>query len=264
MVRGLHEGWSQVVSMTRNQLRWMRRHRVAMIAGGIVVLALVALGVWALRAGKEPAGPAAQRGADIRAEGESPAPVWRSGWNPAAALDEARRVVLHDLIDEVLARSARRMDPASRARLSAILIAEGQRVGVDPLLLAAVVDVESGYAPTAVSHRGARGLMQVMPETAAEVARKLGMVWTGPEQLDDPKLNVRLGAQYLAWLLERYAGNVRFALTAYNRGPASLRRIVRARGLTQEHTGYYRKVQDTYRTYQRQLRHTATPLDHTG
>lgn len=87
--------------------------------------------------------------------------------------------------------------------------------GVDGLLLAAMVEVESGFDPAAVSHRGAVGLMQVLPSTAR---------LSSAEPLKDPKVNLDAGAAYIGWLLELYDGDLELALAAYNAGPAAVRR----------------------------------------
>jgi|YNPBryantNP2012_1023418.scaffolds.fasta_scaffold00301_2 soluble lytic murein transglycosylase-like protein len=89
------------------------------------------------------------------------------------------------------------------------------RQGLDPALIRAVIQAESGGDPCAVSPAGAQGLMQLMPETA----RELGV--TDPL---DPEQNIQAGARYLRMLLDRYGGDVRLALEAYNRGMGNLER----------------------------------------
>ncbi len=90
----------------------------------------------------------------------------------------------------------------------------GAAHGVDPALLAAVADAESGFDPTAVSHAGARGLMQLMPATA----RGLGVT-----DAFDPAQAVDGAARLLAGHLDRF-GSVELALAAYNAGPGAVTR----------------------------------------
>ncbi len=92
------------------------------------------------------------------------------------------------------------------------------RYHLDPYLVAAVVRTESDYDPKAVSHAGAVGLMQLMPDTATWVT---GLdAWKGPSDpaLTDVNDNLELGACYLAYLTQRFAGDLLAALAAYNAG----------------------------------------------
>ncbi len=93
----------------------------------------------------------------------------------------------------------------------------GQRWGVDPLLLAAVIQTESGFNPEAVSIQGALGLMQVLPETAALFRPVADPI--------DPVINVEVGARYLASQLELFDGDLPLALAAYNAGPGNVLRF---------------------------------------
>jgi soluble lytic murein transglycosylase-like protein len=175
-------------------------------------------------------------------------------WQPSEVLYEVERMALLERINRILARYPRYISPDDREQLAQMLVAEGQRTGIDPVFLAALIRVESAFSPEAVSRKGARGLMQVMPSTGEEVARKLGIDWNGPHQLHDLETNVRLGVFYLDFLLEYYAGNYKLALTAYNRGPFNVRRIVRRHGtLKREFTGYFHRIQSFYRGYLRAL-----------
>jgi hypothetical protein len=175
-------------------------------------------------------------------------------WQPCEELYEVERLAWLERINRILARYPRFISPQHREQLAEMLVDEGQRTGIDPVFLLALIRVESAFSPYAVSNKGARGLMQVMPATGEEVARKLGMEWSGPQQLHDLETNVRLGVFYLDFLLEYYAGNYKFALTAYNRGPFNVRRIVRRHGsLKREFTGYFHRIQAFYRGYLRVL-----------
>lgn len=93
--------------------------------------------------------------------------------------------------------------------------AAASRAGLDPALVLAVIQAESGHDPRAVSPRGAVGLMQVLPETGA---------FLGLEEVADPAVNLEAGCRYLAALLERFGGDVELALAAYNAGPGAVRR----------------------------------------
>ncbi|MEK7385733.1 MAG: lytic transglycosylase domain-containing protein, partial [candidate division NC10 bacterium] len=94
------------------------------------------------------------------------------------------------------------------------------RVGLDPYLVAAVVREESSYYPRAVSRAGARGLMQLLPQTARLLAPA--------GDLDDPALNLQLGTRFLAGLLREWS-DPRLALAAYNAGPKRVRQWWSAR-----------------------------------
>jgi len=115
--------------------------------------------------------------------------------------------------------------------LARTIVEESERHGFDPSLVMAVIQVESGGFHLAVSHVGALGLMQVMPATGEELARRLDLPWHGPDTLFDPVLNVKLGVAYLSQLANRY-DHVPTALAAYNWGPGAIdRRLRRGAGV---------------------------------
>ena len=89
---------------------------------------------------------------------------------------------------------------------------------IDPLFAAAIIHCESSFNPLAVSKAGALGLMQLMPETAAELALEKKIDYVNPEELYKPAVNIELGFVYLSRLKKRYGGNRIFALAAYNAG----------------------------------------------
>jgi soluble lytic murein transglycosylase-like protein len=87
------------------------------------------------------------------------------------------------------------------------------RFGLDPCLVLSVMRAESGFNRGAVSVKGASGLMQLMPETAARF---------GVRNIFDPRENITAGARYLRWLLDRFRGDVRLALAGYNAGEGAV------------------------------------------
>ncbi len=99
-----------------------------------------------------------------------------------------------------------------------IIIRESADHDLDPFLVAAVIYSESHYNPRAQSPVGARGLMQLMPLTAAGIARKLGDTGFTINQLFDPATSIRYGTFHLQGLLGRYNGAVEPAVVAYNGG----------------------------------------------
>jgi hypothetical protein len=106
------------------------------------------------------------------------------------------------------------------------ILAECRRTGIDPKVVLALIAVESSGDPAAVSHAGARGLMQLLPATAQGEAEQLGLVWKGGGTLFDPVVNVKLGISYLSRLVRRF-GDLETALVAYNWGPTRIARSVR-------------------------------------
>jgi soluble lytic murein transglycosylase len=88
----------------------------------------------------------------------------------------------------------------------------------EPAFVLAITRQESDFDPRTRSHVGARGMMQLMPATAAIVARRIGVGYSS-SQLDDPDYNMRLGAQFLGQLVDRFSGSYVMAAAGYNAGP---------------------------------------------
>lgn len=99
-----------------------------------------------------------------------------------------------------------------------IIEANAAEFGVDPLLVAAVIRVESKFNREAVSSRGALGLMQVMPATARWIAPQIGLPELTEAQIMDPAINIRLGTWYLANLSSEFDGRLDIIIAAYNAG----------------------------------------------
>ena len=85
-----------------------------------------------------------------------------------------------------------------------------------------MIYAESRFDPTAVSQQGAVGLMQVLPETAAQIARETGGVAFVPADLEDPRVNIRYGTYYLRTVLDQFHGDRIAAIAAYNAGAGAV------------------------------------------
>lgn len=129
-------------------------------------------------------------------------------------------------------------DHADTAWLDPIIAKASRKYGVDVGLIKAVIKAESNFNSQAVSHAGARGLMQLMPATA----RSLGV-----SDSFDPEQNVMAGTRFLKDMLQRYDGNVDSALAAYNWGPGNVDK--RPDRLPRETRDYLVRVKQLYATY---------------
>lgn len=108
--------------------------------------------------------------------------------------------------------------PDDRDRIVRAVEVGARRFDLDPFLVLAVIEVESGFDREAVSDVGALGLMQLRPLTARWVAAELGLDYPSDAILFDPEPNILLGSCYLRLLLDRF-GDVDMALVAFNAGP---------------------------------------------
>jgi soluble lytic murein transglycosylase-like protein len=165
---------------------------------------------------------------------------------------DSRRYRLLDLTPKGLTRSGDHYDPALLARAAlydAIIEAEAKSAGVEPNLLRAVIVVESGFNSRAISKRGAVGLMQLMPTTATRF---------GVSNRYDPRQNVRGGALYLGFLINRFRQNVRLALAAFNAGEDAVDRNSGQIPPFVETLEYVPKVLKIYQALTEQQQHQTT------
>jgi soluble lytic murein transglycosylase-like protein len=118
-----------------------------------------------------------------------------------------------------LAASATNADSVLRgfttgnAQVDGYLIESGTRNGIDPLLLYSIMHQESSFKSHAISPKGARGLMQLMPGTAMRF---------GVTNIFDPRQNIEGGARYVSFLLDRFDGDVNLTLAGYNAGEGAV------------------------------------------
>ncbi len=157
-----------------------------------------------------------------------------------AVAEEAETVGEHMLVAD-LARSIGRRDLAVNLADSAMAHGyEGfTRIGfprletppgTDWTMVHAIARQESQFAQNAISHAGARGLMQLMPGTAREEAEKAGMQYMSTALIDDAGYNMRLGSNHIQRLLSRYGGSYPLAFAAYNAGPGNVNKWLRENG----------------------------------
>ncbi|MBW2623443.1 MAG: lytic transglycosylase domain-containing protein [Deltaproteobacteria bacterium] len=131
----------------------------------------------------------------------------------------------------------RRMYQIDRNHLDKLIIKAARTYDLDPALIKAVIKAESAFDPRAVSFKGAKGLMQLMPATA----REMNVI-----DAFNPTENITGGSRYLRYLLDRYRGDVKLALAAYNMGPERIKEnksippIRETRLYLQRVMGYYR------------------------
>jgi len=129
--------------------------------------------------------------------------------------DEGLREIYNETPTQHARRVARDLVPVPETRLDDLIHRYARENELDPKLVRAVMQVESGYNAAARSAKGAMGLMQLMPETATDYS--IGDPY-------DPEQNVRGGTAYLRAMLDRFDGNLEYALAGYNAGPETVTR----------------------------------------
>ena len=102
--------------------------------------------------------------------------------------------------------------------------------GTDWTMVHAISRQESQFAQNAVSHAGARGLMQLMPRTAAEQAGKIGLSFSSSALMDEPGYNLKIGDAFFGRMMTYYNGSYPLAVAAYNAGPGNVNKWLRANG----------------------------------
>jgi len=177
--------------------------------------------------------------------------AWPDPISPGAAVGRYARVqegpgevVPRSELEVRLAAEAMRRMPdlgeEGAGCLAAVVVEEAEGADLDPVLVFAIIEVESAWEQGAVSQRGARGLMQLRPGTLESVAREAGL---DPGDPHDPILNIRTGVRYFHRMVRAF-GDPDLALVAYNAGPTRLASYLRAVG----------EVPDALWTYARRVR----------
>jgi soluble lytic murein transglycosylase len=130
-----------------------------------------------------------------------------------------------------------------KTELASVIFHESNRYSYDPLLIMAVILTESSFKKGQVSHAGARGIMQLLPNTGRDLATRSGLGWEGKQQLFDPVTNIRLGTLHLFEQIIKFK-DVKKGIIAYNLGETRLR------GRIREHKPlpgmYYRRILENY------------------
>ena len=146
--------------------------------------------------------------------------------NPKLALKPGQKTLAK--IHSILKANWPDMKEARVWKISNAIHKESTRYRLDPILILALIDVESKFQHTAVSPAGARGLMQILPGTGKALVEEIGLVGDSnsngfrPEVLDDPIVNIKLGIYYLQNLKNLFQ-SLNKALIAYNLGPTELK-----------------------------------------
>jgi soluble lytic murein transglycosylase-like protein len=140
------------------------------------------------------------------------------------------------LKEEKVARKTISKNHGSSSNYHSIVDEKSRKHNVDPQLVKAVISAESGWNPSAISPKGAVGIMQLMPKTASDM---------GVGNRFNIEQNIEGGVKYLRHLLDKFNGNMMLALAAYNAGPA---RVEKVKGVPSipETVNYVKRVMNTY------------------
>lgn len=161
--------------------------------------------------------------------------------------EKMKAVGLEAKIESLLEKEAFFLRGETRSDFIAYLVSTAKAHQFDPLLILAIIKVESSFKPQAMSNRGALGLLQLKPIAAKEVSLFFDLARVTPHQLMDPFINIRFGIHYLSFLRGAVGKNWMRILAAYNAGPTYIRN---AEVIP---TGYASKVLKTYREIIKQV-----------
>lgn len=148
----------------------------------------------------------------------------------------------------ILNLEAGEMDFMAKKEMTQMVLSLAKEYRLDPILILAVIHVESRFKPAARSNRGAIGLMQIKPIVVKDVADELGIETQNSHQkLLGKEFNMRVGVHYLSNLIKRFKGDIHKALMAYNMGPTAVSKLYKNRSVPLG--GYQGKVLKVYKNY---------------
>ncbi len=137
-----------------------------------------------------------------------------------------------------LRRRLPHLPEADRTHLAQVIVEESKLAELDPLMVLAIIAVESGFNSDATSERGALGYMQLKPETFAHEAERSGL----DEDPNDPDSNIRAGVRYYRRLFRAFNRSHELALMAYNAGPARIREYLESGGVPDRFWIYPKRI----------------------
>ena len=181
-----------------------------------------------------------------------------AGVRPAASSEDAASLAvllepgpagLVERVDGQLEARIPQIDALERRVLAQTIVVEASSARIDPLLVLALIEVESAYDPEALSGRGAKGLMQLREPTMRRELERHGLALDDPH---DPVANVRAGVRYLRRLLDAF-GREEVALMAYNAGPNRILGYLRTGEIPQRFHAYPRRVRTELRRLRRSM-----------
>src|ERR1041385_946686 len=169
--------------------------------------------------------------------------VWLPEQMAQAQAPQQQRSVFHEEMQRIN-NAIRRQFFANAVPFGDLIHQKAQKYDVDPALVAAVVETESRFRTHARSQVGARGLMQLMPRTGR---------WLGAGNLYDPNQHLHPGTKYLSYLTQRFDGNLKKTIAAYNAGEGNVRRY---RGVPRfrETRSYVKQIMSRYEKRKKELK----------
>lgn len=146
--------------------------------------------------------------------------------------------------------NAKRLPSHERYNMAEVITEQAKQHNIDPLLIVALIQVESNFKQNALSKKGAKGLMQLLPDTAKYIHGKNSKGINDLTNLYDMETNIKLGTAYMDYLLAKTKGNMEHALIAYNMGPGNMYKAMRNNKLPKK---YSNKVLTVYNDLQKKV-----------